>query len=170
MPAASPRSRSLVKAKTASAAPAARLGQRNTRPRAAVVAILETAPGPLTVPEIHALAQKVKTAGTAGAVGIATVYRTLNLLVENGQARTVVPPSGETRYEAHGHKGHHDHFQCRDCGSVFDIDVCQLHGLDGVTLPGGFRVEGHELTLTGLCPACATARRPSRGKPANRRA
>jgi Fur family ferric uptake transcriptional regulator len=129
----------------------ARLGQRNTRPRAAIVGILESARGPLTVAEIHAHAQKAEPSAT---IGIATVYRTLNLLVENKLAQIVMLPSGETRYEAAGHKGHHDHFQCVKCESVFDIDTCQLKLPTDVVIAGGFRVQGHELTLTGLCPEC----------------
>jgi len=137
--------------KTVGPAETARLGQRNTRPRAAIAGILESARGPLTVAEIHAHAQKAEPSAT---IGIATVYRTLNLLVENKMAQTVMLPSGETRYEAAGHKGHHDHFQCVQCESVFDIDTCQLKLPTNVVIAGGFRVQGHELTLTGLCPEC----------------
>jgi Fur family ferric uptake transcriptional regulator len=129
----------------------AKLGQRQTRQRGVIAAILEAAPGPLTIPEIHQQALKAQPGSN---VGIATIYRTLNLLVENKRAQSVLLPTGETRYEAAGHKGHHDHFQCRSCGKVFDIDACLLGLAHGAVIPGGFRVEGHELTLTGQCPEC----------------
>ena len=132
------------------AAPA-KLGQRQTRQRGAIAAILEAAKGPLTIPEIHEQALKAEPGSN---VGIATIYRTLNLLVENKRAQSVLLPTGETRYEAAGHKGHHDHFQCTSCGKVFDIDACLLGLAHGTVIPGGFRVEGHELTLTGQCPEC----------------
>lgn len=139
--------------KTASKAVApAKLGLRQTRQRGVIASILEAAPGPLTIPEIHQQALKAQPGSN---VGIATVYRTLNLLVENRRAQLVILPSGDTRYEAAGHKGHHDHFQCKACGKVFDIDVCLLGLAHGAVLPGGYRVEGHELTLTGQCPECA---------------
>ncbi len=131
--------------------PPAKLGQRQTRQRGAIADILEKSHGPLTIPEIHELAQRAK---PGSKVGIATVYRTLNLLVENKLAQIVIMPTGETRYEAVGHGHHHDHFQCRGCKRVYDIDTCLLGIPDGALIPGGFRVEGHELTLTGLCPAC----------------
>jgi len=137
----------------------AAIGQRNTRPRAAIIAILAKALGPLTVPEIHAQAQDED---TGAKIGIATVYRTLNLLVENKMAQAVMLPTGETRYEAAGHKGHHDHFQCVNCTRVYDIDTCLLGLPSGVVIPGGYRVQGHELTLTGLCPACD---KPAGSKP-----
>src|SRR5688572_32216599 len=50
--------------------------------------------GPLTVNEILDRAQR-ELAG----LGVVTVYRTLKLLKESGQVRTVVLPSGEPRYE-----------------------------------------------------------------------
>lgn len=143
------------------AAAPVRLGQRNTRPRAAIIAILESAKGPLTVAEIHALAQKFEPSAT---IGIATVYRTLGLLVDNKLAQPVVLPSGETRYESSGHKGHHDHFQCLNCTRVFDIDTCQLGLPANVLIAGGFRVQGHELMLRGLCPDCDGGPSPSRRK------
>lgn len=128
-----------------------KLGQRQTRQRGVIAAILEKAKGPLTIPEIHEQALKAEPGSN---VGIATIYRTLNLLVENKRAQSVLLPTGETRYEAAGHKGHHDHFQCTSCGKVFDIDACLLGLAHGAVIPGGFRVEGHELTLTGQCPEC----------------
>lgn len=140
----------------------AAIGQRNTRPRAAIIAILAKAVGPLTVPEIHEQAQDED---TGAKIGIATVYRTLNLLVENKLAQPVVLPTGETRFESAGHKGHHDHFQCVNCTRVYDIDTCVLGLPSGVVIPGGYRVQGHELTLTGLCPACD---KPKSSKPARR--
>lgn len=137
--------------KSAQTAAPAKLGQRQTRQRGVIAGILEAAKGPLTIPEIHAEALKAEPGSN---VGIATVYRTLNLLVENQRAQAVMLPTGETRYEAAGHKGHHDHFQCTVCGKVFDIDACLLGLAHGAVIPGGFRVEGHELTLTGQCPEC----------------
>jgi Fur family ferric uptake transcriptional regulator len=144
----------------------ASIGRRSTRPRSTIITVLAKAVGPLTVPEIHARAHDAE---TGAQIGIATVYRTLNLLVEKGLAQQVVLPSGETRYEAAGHKGHHDHFQCVGCARVFDIDTCQLKLPSGIVIAGGFRVQGHELTLSGLCPDCdkpgTHARRPKHAIP-----
>jgi Fur family transcriptional regulator, ferric uptake regulator len=127
------------------------LGERNTRQRGTIVAILDASDGPLTIPQIHALALKAE---KGKKVGIATVYRTLALLVEKGEAKTVILPTGETRYEHAHHDHHHDHFQCRNCQHVYDLHQCPVGLPDGATLPGGFSVESHELTLIGLCPNC----------------
>ncbi len=124
------------------------LGQRQTRQRDAILRVLHSANGPLPVPEIHTQAAQ------QGKIGIATVYRTLKLLQENGQIQAITLPSGETRYQGKPRE-HHDHFQCRNCQQVFDLDVCPLHLKAGSTLPGGFVVEDHQILLSGLCPSCS---------------
>lgn len=126
----------------------AQMGQRNTRQRDAILRVISDASGPLSVPEIHERAKNAH-AGT----GIATIYRTLKLLQENAQIQAVILPSGESRFEPIG-RGHHEHFQCRKCQSVFDIHVCPLDLPRNSVLEGGFVVEDHELTLYGTCPAC----------------
>lgn len=124
-------------------------GQRQTRQRDAILRVISEADGPLSVPEIHERAKNAH-AGT----GIATIYRTLKLLQESAQIHVVILPSGESRFEPIG-RGHHEHFQCRKCQSVFDIHACPLDLPRNTTLQGGFIVEDHALTLYGTCPACA---------------
>lgn len=124
------------------------LGQRHTRQRDAILEILQAAAGPLTVPELHARAQEV----VAG-LGIATVYRTLKLLQEAKLIQTVVLPSGETRYEPTT-RGHHHHFHCRACGSVYDLEGCPIQIPRDRPYADGFYVDDHEVTLYGTCPSC----------------
>lgn len=124
------------------------LGQRQTRQRDAILKVLQLAIGPLSVPDIHARAAKLQ-----GKIGIATIYRTLKLLLANGQIHVVTLPSGETCYQGEPHE-HHDHFQCRQCNQVFDLDACPLRLKSGTVLPGGFVVEDHQMLLYGLCPDC----------------
>jgi Fur family ferric uptake transcriptional regulator len=125
------------------------LGQRQTRQRDAIFQVIEKTSGPLAVEEIHQRAKK-----SLPKLGIATVYRALKLMLESRQVQQVNMPSGETRYES-AHLGHHDHFQCRLCHKVFDLDICPLQLKTGTRLQGGFLVEGHELTISGLCAKCA---------------
>lgn len=130
------------------------LGQRQTRQRDAIYQVIEVATGPLSVPEIHEKARVL-----FPTLGIATVYRTVRLLQEAGRIQSVVLPTGDTRYEESG-LGHHEHFQCRRCERVFDINVCPVHIPKGHSLAGGFIVEDHELTIYGLCPDCAAKAKP----------
>lgn len=125
-------------------------GQRRTRQREALAGILREAPGPLSVQELLSAAQR-----RVEGIGQATVYRTLRLLEEAGDIRPVAMPGGDILWESAG-RDHHHHFQCRSCSRVLDLPGCPVH-VDPGSLPNGFRLEGHELTLTGLCPDCAAA-------------
>lgn len=127
------------------------LGQRQSRNREAIYQVLRSAQGPLTIPEIHGRTRK---SARGAKTGIATVYRTLNLLLEKKLIREVILPSGETRYESSESREHHHHFQCNRCRTVYDLDLCPVGIPQGTTIPGGFRIESHELTLFGLCPDC----------------
>lgn len=132
--------------------------ERATRQRAAIREALELAARPL-LPDELLLAARTLVPG----LGIATVYRNLKLLVEEGELRAVALPGENLRYEVAGHH-HHHHFQCRRCQRVFDVHACpgDLAGL----APAGFVVQDHELTLYGLCSDCAA--RPARRRPAAR--
>jgi Fur family transcriptional regulator, ferric uptake regulator len=132
----------------------AALGQRQTRQRDQIVRVIRDSQGPLTVTEILERAQQ-----ELPGLGVATVYRTLNLLQENGQVQTVILPSGETRYEM-SDLGHHHHFHCRICDEVYDMDHCPVSFPAGSSLGEGFVVETHELTLYGTCPGCSDSPGP----------
>jgi Fur family ferric uptake transcriptional regulator len=128
------------------------LGQRHTRQRDAILLAITDAKGPVSIQQILERAQ-----AALGSLGIATVYRTLNLLLEGKRIKTVILPDGQTCYERSG-MGHHDHFQCRKCKNVYDLEVCPLHLAAGTIIPGGFLVQDHEMTLYGICPACSGAK------------
>ncbi len=120
--------------------------ERSTRQRTAISAIIDAAHRPLSPQEI---VDGARDAGTA--VGIATVYRNIKLLVDDGVIQVVALPGDNPRYESTGHE-HHHHFQCTVCKRVFDVDGCpgNMTGL----APKGFTVERHELTLYGQCTDC----------------
>jgi Fur family ferric uptake transcriptional regulator len=121
---------------------------RQTPQRRAILEVIRDADGPLTVEQIHRRAGR-----RSRGLGIATVYRNLKRLQDAGEVATVVLPDGEARYEA-ADLGHHHHFRCRSCRTVFDLEICPLSIPHGTTLPGGFEVEAHEVTLYGTCPRC----------------
>jgi Fur family transcriptional regulator, ferric uptake regulator len=126
--------------------------QRGTAQRRAILEALHEAPGPLTAQELHGRAREA-----VEGLGLATVYRNLNELERSGQVVSVHLPGDATRYEPSG-RGHHHHFRCVRCDTVFELDVgCPLALLEDVTLPGGLQVTGHELVLFGLCRECAKA-------------
>ena len=124
-----------------------KLGQRNSKKRDQIVALIKAAKGPLSVNDIHELLEKEGTP-----VGIATVYRTVKLLLEAEQIKDVVFADGVHRYEL-SDLGHHHHFLCESCDKVFDLPDCPLkdhiHGLGE-----GFKVKSHEITYYGVCSDC----------------
>jgi len=121
--------------------------ERNTRQRNAIRAAIAQAGRPL-------LPQEVLDASLPEA-SLATVYRNLKSLLEDGSLRSVSLPGENPRYEPAGH-GHHHHFQCRQCDRVFDVDACP--GNLASLAPPGFTVEDHELTLYGVCSDCKPRR------------
>ena len=120
--------------------------QRNTRQRDAIRAAIEVAGRPLSPPEILAA---TKRKGTR--VGIATVYRTIQVLLEEGWLTSVEIPGRALHYERAG-LAHHHHFCCTDCDRVFELEGCPL--ADRPKTPRGFKVTGHQVTLFGTCRTC----------------
>jgi Fur family transcriptional regulator, ferric uptake regulator len=89
-------------------------------------------------------------------VGRATVYRTLELLVEQGLAGRVEVGEGIARYEPLDPGGdHHHHLVCRSCGRLVAFDD---PGLERAIKRLGERLElqidEHEVLLRGACERC----------------
>jgi Fur family ferric uptake transcriptional regulator len=87
-------------------------------------------------------------------IGIATIYRNLKALHDDGFLVPVELPGEPPRYEVAG-KDHHHHFHCRRCDRVFEVEGCPGN-LKAVT-PPGFKLERHEFVLYGLCEFCVAA-------------
>lgn len=121
-------------------------GVRNTSQRKAIQRAFERAGRPLSVQECLEEAQTEMVG-----LGIATVYRNVKRLLEEGFLETVDIPGDSARYELAG-LDHHHHFHCRSCDKVFDVSSC-TGGVDKLA-PQGFSVESHEIILYGLCVDC----------------
>ncbi|MBA2577448.1 MAG: transcriptional repressor [Euzebyaceae bacterium] len=126
---------------------------RLTPQRAAVLRAVHDASDHPTARDIFA---RVKP-GLPG-IGFATVYRTLNLLVEHGEVRELrVGEDPVGRYD--GDTGRHDHVRCAGCGAVADVTVPLPDTVQGdAAAASGFRVDGYELVFVGRCPGCAGER------------
>lgn len=121
--------------------------QRETKQRKAIRRALTEAGHPLSPKELHEAAQSY-----VEGLGIATVYRNLNAMVDDGWLVPVELPGEPPRYERAG-KGHHHHFHCRKCDRVFEVDGCPGN-IQQIT-PDGFQLEHHEFVLYGVCLSCA---------------
>ena len=125
--------------------------ERTTRQRDAIKSAILGARRPLSPGEVLDVAR-----GTVNALGIATVYRTLKLLVAEGAVEVITLPGESPRYEMAASL-HHHHFQCNACRRVFDVPGCP--GDFHLLAPRGFSVERHDVTLYGRCPSCAKRRK-----------
>lgn len=123
---------------------------RRTEQRDAILSTLAAAAGPLTAQQVHDRAREL-----LPRIGLATVYRNLGQLEADGSVVAVHLPQDAARYEPAG-RGHHHHFRCVRCDSVFELDAgCPVAMLEGATLPGGLTVMGHELVFFGHCGPCS---------------
>lgn len=129
----------------------ARAGHRAGGARDAVLDLLDGQRCCLSAQAIHE-----RLAGGDRAVGLASVYRALEVLTGLGLVHRV-DVGGTTAYEPADPEGHHHHHViCTDCGVVgsFEDDRLEraIHDL-GDSL--GYRVDAHDVVLRGACPDCA---------------
>src|SRR5690242_5867264 len=96
-----------------------RVPTRKTRQKTAIRTVFEQTGRPLTTSEVLQIAQR-----DVDRLGIATVYRSIKALLEDGWLVPVELPGETPRYEVAG-KGHHHHFHCESCGTVFELEGCQ---------------------------------------------
>jgi len=120
--------------------------ERATRQRDAIKSIIQASRRPLSPREVLEGAR-----ASVRALGLATVYRNLKLLVAEGTVQVITLPGESPRYEMK-ESGHHHHFQCTTCRRVYDVPGCpgNLRRL----APRGFTVEHHDVTLYGRCSDC----------------
>jgi Fe2+ or Zn2+ uptake regulation protein len=84
-----------------------------------------------------------------------TIYATLDLLVALGLARRIDTGLGAALYDARPEP--HQHMVCRRCARVEDLDgELQAHDLLRRAAATGFRPNGAEVVVFGLCAACAS--------------
>ena len=128
-----------------------RAGYRLTEPRRSLAALIASRDGHFTATELVTDA-KARRLG----VGRATVFRTLDVLVELGAVERLDLPSGEHAYVV-CEPAHHHHVVCSRCGRTEEIDDSGVRTVvREVARRTGYRVDEHRLELFGLCPACLT--------------
>jgi Fe2+ or Zn2+ uptake regulation protein len=104
----------------------------------------------------HATAEQVRdtVADRLPGVSLPTVYATLELLEELGIVRRVRAGSGALLYDPRTTP--HQHAVCRSCGAVEDLDVAvDASSALEAAHHAGFRAEGADTVVNGLCARCA---------------
>lgn len=87
-------------------------------------------------------------------VGIATVYRTLNLLEESGMATSISFGTQGKKFEL-AVKPHHDHIICKSCGKIVEFENKSIEKKQiAIAKENGFTLTGHIMQLYGICNDC----------------
>lgn len=123
-------------------------GIRPTRQRLAVLGELAKEPNDATATTLW------RRLGRRRKVGLATVYRTLGLLHEQGVIESFSHHAGERCYRLCT-AGHHHHLVCERCHRVVELQECDLGGwVDEVAERHDFSAREHQVEIAGLCAEC----------------
>lgn len=132
-------------------------GHAATEPRKRIVACFLERQEAVTAADLYT---RLRSKGES--IGLVTVYRTLDLLVECHLAHMVMhedPSQQERQFLPCGLAGHHHHLVCTACGRVQQVTDCRLAALEAdLASSSGYRIDRHALTLFGCCPTCLEAR------------
>ncbi|MGB9225983.1 MAG: Fur family transcriptional regulator [Mycobacterium sp.] len=128
-------------------------GLRRMASRIQVLAVLEPINGHLSVAEIHHSLPRSLSAGTQPP-DLATIYRTVTTLVDQGVLHALTLDGGVTTYGLA--TAPHHHAVCTHCGSIIEVPARQLSSaLEHAMAGSSFALsEQAGLTLHGLCPRC----------------
>ena len=87
-------------------------------------------------------------------VGIATVYRTLNLLEDSDMVTSLSFGSSGKKFEL-GNKPHHDHMICKMCDEIIEFEDDAIENRQKeIANKYGFRLTSHIMQLYGICKKC----------------
>ncbi len=126
---------------------------RNTWQREAIRELLSQADEFRSAAQLHAeLTQQGRR------IGLATVYRTLQLLVDSGEIDMVRSEDGEACYRKCSAR-HHHHLTCLSCGVTVEVVAEAVEKWAAkVAAEHGFTAVTHNLELRGTCSACSNAK------------
>ena len=121
---------------------------RITKQRKAIFQALE---GDTTHPTADEIFQRVKQ--NLPSISLATVYRNLKLLADEGIILEISTPEGPNRYDPQTHR--HYHFMCKRCERVDDVELPVQRTLERrLEESTRYEVHSHELIFYGICPNC----------------
>ena len=90
-------------------------------------------------------------------IGLATIYRVVNLLTELKLICRVSLGGNSLSYLMRRPLEHHHHLVCSQCGRAVDFTDCDLSQIEQrLSRETGFNIQGHLLQVHGSCPECST--------------
>lgn len=125
-----------------------RAGYKLTAPRQAIIEVLESSKDHLSHSQILERGQRI-----CPQLSRATVYRTMELLVELSLVRPLYLNDPTQRFVSA--TGGHHHLVCTNCGGVIEFDYCPVEDLAyELSKEYRFEIHNHLLEFQGLCEAC----------------
>jgi Fur family ferric uptake transcriptional regulator len=125
---------------------------RPTRQRSAVAAALGTGHAFRSAQELY---ETLRAAGDK--VGLTTVYRTLQAMVDAGELDVLRTDDGEAVYRRCSRDDHHHHLVCRGCGTTVELAADEVEAWTAkVARKHGFTDVSHTVEVFGYCRACRT--------------
>lgn len=125
--------------------------RRTTRQRLAIDAALRGVGEFVSAQAVH---QRLRETGER--IGLATVYRTLGQMIEDGRLDTVRTADGESLYRYCESDDHHHHLVCRSCGYAVEVSGPAVERwARSVGAAHDFTEVSHTVELFGLCGTCA---------------
>ena len=123
---------------------------RPTKQRIAVAAAMASFDDFRSAQDIHELLSQ-----RGDAVGLATVYRTLQRMVEAGEVDLLRTEDGEAIYRRCS-ETHHHHLVCRSCGKTIEVEGPAVERWSrSIAAEHGFSDVSHTLEIFGTCEACS---------------
>ena len=125
---------------------------RPTRQRVAVSGVLDDLDEFRSAQEIHAMLR-----ARGERVGLATVYRAVQSLADDGELDSLRTDTGEALYRRCSPQ-HHHHLVCRGCGRTVEVAGPAVERwADRIAHEHAFADVSHTLEIFGTCAGCRTA-------------
>jgi len=122
-----------------------------TRQRRRIAEVIFISKGHLSVEDIQALLRERKISAS-----IASIYRTLDVLIKSGLVVQHRFGKRFKRFEALREDKHHDHLICTNCNKVLEFKNDAIEKLQfQVAKEHNFAITTHKLDIYGLCSKCA---------------
>lgn len=124
---------------------------RNTRQRRAVSAVLDELQAFASAQQIHTALER-----RGEKVGLSTVYRNLQALVDADAVDALRGDDGEILYRRCEDGAHHHHLVCRHCGAAVEVSGAAVETwASTVAAENGFVDVEHTIEIFGTCADCA---------------